>query len=68
MVAGASIEGRPYKDVLGLIKAAGRPLDLTFALAPRQGAGGADPTAGLTGRAAQKALQVNPYGLFPYNP
>ena len=67
-VAGASVSGKSYQEVLGLIKAGGRPLEMSFvpggtiASSPRAAKKPAarppaDATAGLTGKAAQQALQ-----------
>ena len=60
-VGGAGVMGRPYAETLGMLKAAGRPVTLTFlpggtASSPRARPP-ADPTANLTGKAAAKALQ-----------
>eukprot|EP01046_Picozoa_sp_COSAG06_P013585 COSAG06_NODE_825_length_12067_cov_4.396975_9_plen_1674_part_00 len=67
-VAGASVAGKGYQEVLGMIKAGGRPLSMTFAPggtvatspraskkpAPRQPPAPSDATAGLTGKAAHE--------------
>eukprot|EP01044_Picomonas_judraskeda_P001193 COSAG03_NODE_66_length_15090_cov_6.646455_1_plen_574_part_10 len=71
-VGGSSVAGKNYQEVLGMIKAGGRPLSMMFSpggtvasspraspktAAPRKPARPVDETEGLTGKAAQKALQ-----------
>ena len=69
-IAGVSVSGKRYPEVIDMIKRSGRPLTLTFrpggtmasAASPRdeprpQQQPPPDPTANLTGKAAQKALQ-----------
>ena len=72
-VSGASTAGKDYQQVLGTIKAGGCPLDMVFTPggtvaasprpraskkpSPRQAPAAVDPEAGLTGKAAQQALQ-----------
>ena len=68
-IAGVSVSGKRYPEVIDMIKRSGRPLTLTFRPGgtmasatsprgpPRQQQPPPDPTANLTGKAAQKALQ-----------
>jgi predicted metalloprotease with PDZ domain len=63
-VSGSSVAGKSYQEVLGMIKAGGRPLSMAFssggtvASSPCVSSTVAAPDAieGLTGKAAQKAL------------
>ena len=70
-VAGVSVGGKQYSEIIDMIKRGGRPLTLTFRpggtmasatsprgpAVPRQQQPPADPSLSLTGKAAQKALQ-----------
>ena len=65
-VDGTSVSGKAYNEVIGMIKAGGRPLPLSFSPGgtvvasprkPRPSRQQADPTGALTGKAAQQALQ-----------
>ena len=64
-VGKVGVMGRPYAETLGMLKASGRPVTLTFlpggtvSASPRARGPAAvsDPTVSLTGKAAAKALQ-----------